>query len=350
MRVGTTLTYLHSDHLGSASLATNTSGGIEWQARYKPFGETRWTSGTLTTNRKFNGMKEEASLGGIYDFNARMYDPAIGRFLSADTIVPRPSDPQSLNRYAFVFNNPLGYIDRDGHVPIVPFLLLSVGAGVANAVVNTGTYYLGKVAANSGDFSKTTLSVSEVAVTAGVGFGVGALTPVAGLKTGLPGIMGLNGIGNTVQYFLINKVTGQRSTVSGAAAALGFGVIGGLAGGKLGPSSAIANQRQYVSLLKFYRSSLTKDIENRAVVDDAIALLSSKSLGSSTVSGGITNILQSIPGVDSLNQQLLEFLATLDEGALQKWIDENINDIEESFEPVIIFSDPNNDPSNTGGQ
>jgi hypothetical protein len=71
MRVGTTLTYLHSDHLGSASLATNASGGIEWQARYKPFGETRWISGTLTTNRRFNGMKEEASLGGIYDFNAR---------------------------------------------------------------------------------------------------------------------------------------------------------------------------------------------------------------------------------------------------------------------------------------
>jgi RHS repeat-associated protein len=32
-------------------------------------------------------MKEESALGGIYDFNARYYDPAIGRFLSADTIV-----------------------------------------------------------------------------------------------------------------------------------------------------------------------------------------------------------------------------------------------------------------------
>jgi RHS repeat-associated protein len=96
-------------------LATNASGGIEWQARYKPFGETRWTSGTLTTNRKFNGMKEEASLGGIYDFNARFYDPAIGRFLSADTVVPRPSDPQSLNRFAFVYNRPLVATDPTGH-------------------------------------------------------------------------------------------------------------------------------------------------------------------------------------------------------------------------------------------
>jgi hypothetical protein len=71
--------YLHSDHLGSASLATNASGGIEWQARYAPFGETRWISSALTTNRKpalsaangFNGMKEESALGWIYDFNAR---------------------------------------------------------------------------------------------------------------------------------------------------------------------------------------------------------------------------------------------------------------------------------------
>jgi RHS repeat-associated protein len=96
-------------------LATNASGGIEWQARYKPFGETRWTSGALTTNRRFNGMKEESALGGIYDFNARFYDPAIGRFLSADSIVPRPNDPQSLNRYAFVRNNPLKYVDPSGH-------------------------------------------------------------------------------------------------------------------------------------------------------------------------------------------------------------------------------------------
>jgi RHS repeat-associated protein len=60
-------------------------------------------------------MKEEAALGGIYDFNARFYDPAVGRFLSADTIVPRPSDPQSLNRYAFVRNSPLVRVDPTGH-------------------------------------------------------------------------------------------------------------------------------------------------------------------------------------------------------------------------------------------
>jgi hypothetical protein len=48
--------------------STNTSGGIvaNSEQRYTPFGETRWTSGTLTTNRRFNGMKEESALGGTF--------------------------------------------------------------------------------------------------------------------------------------------------------------------------------------------------------------------------------------------------------------------------------------------
>jgi hypothetical protein len=54
---------------------------------------------------------------GIYDYRARYYDPSIGRFLSADTIVPNPGDPQSYNRYAYVLNNPMRYTDPTGHRP-----------------------------------------------------------------------------------------------------------------------------------------------------------------------------------------------------------------------------------------
>ncbi|MFP4345125.1 MAG: RHS repeat-associated core domain-containing protein, partial [Anaerolineales bacterium] len=52
--------------------------------------------------------------------NARYYDPALGRFISADTIVPDPANPQSLNRYAYVYNNPLKYTDPSGHAPDPP--------------------------------------------------------------------------------------------------------------------------------------------------------------------------------------------------------------------------------------
>jgi hypothetical protein len=48
-------------------------------------------------------------------YRARYYDPAIGRFISADTIVPNPENPQDLNRYAYVRNNPLKYTDPSGH-------------------------------------------------------------------------------------------------------------------------------------------------------------------------------------------------------------------------------------------
>jgi hypothetical protein len=65
----------------------NASGGIEWQARYKPFGETRWTSGALTTNRKFNGMKEESALGGIYDFCEAPPNEVSGAMLAS--MIPR---------------------------------------------------------------------------------------------------------------------------------------------------------------------------------------------------------------------------------------------------------------------
>jgi RHS repeat-associated protein len=53
---------------------------------------------------------------GIYHYGARFYSPYINRFLSADTIVPSYANPQSLNRYSYVNNNPLRYVDPTGHM------------------------------------------------------------------------------------------------------------------------------------------------------------------------------------------------------------------------------------------
>ncbi|MCL6511719.1 MAG: hypothetical protein K6U78_13650 [Anaerolineae bacterium] len=49
-----------------------------------------------------------------------MYSPLLGRFISADPLVPRPDDPQSFNRYSYVLNNPLRYTDPSGHCPAPP--------------------------------------------------------------------------------------------------------------------------------------------------------------------------------------------------------------------------------------
>jgi RHS repeat-associated protein len=112
-----TVYYLLKDHLGSASVVLDSSGAIiaNGEQRYYPYGEKRITTAALPTDRLFTGQLELASLGGIYHYGARMYSPRLGRFLSADTIVPEPKYPQALNRYSYVYNNPLKYVDPTGH-------------------------------------------------------------------------------------------------------------------------------------------------------------------------------------------------------------------------------------------
>ncbi|MGQ0603126.1 MAG: RHS repeat-associated core domain-containing protein, partial [Anaerolineales bacterium] len=114
---GNDLYFLHSDHLGSTSMTTDINANVVGQQRYYAYGEPRTPSGTLHTDRRFTGQREETNLGSLYDFNARMYSPLIGRFVSADTLVPDPSNSGTLNRYAFVLNNPIKNIDPTGHEP-----------------------------------------------------------------------------------------------------------------------------------------------------------------------------------------------------------------------------------------
>ena len=52
---------------------------------------------------------------GLYYYGARWYDPTLGRFIQPDTIVPERGDPQGLNRYSYVNNNPVKYTDPSGH-------------------------------------------------------------------------------------------------------------------------------------------------------------------------------------------------------------------------------------------
>jgi len=94
-------------------LSTNASGGKVSDMRYYPYGETR--SGTIATDRRYTGQRQEIGLG-LYDYNARSYDPSLSRFIQADSMVPSPANPQSLNRYAYTLNNPLRYTDPSGHL------------------------------------------------------------------------------------------------------------------------------------------------------------------------------------------------------------------------------------------
>jgi RHS repeat-associated protein len=110
-----TVTYLHGDHLGSTSLTTDAGGAVTARVLYYPYGEERYREGALQTDYQFTGQRREGF--GLYDYQARFYDHALGRFISADTIVPGTENPQSWNRYAYVLNNPMLHVDPTGHMP-----------------------------------------------------------------------------------------------------------------------------------------------------------------------------------------------------------------------------------------
>jgi RHS repeat-associated protein len=115
---GSAVYYLHGDHLGSVSLITDGSGvALGWRG-YLAYGGERWRQGTLPGDRGFTGEREDGS--GLLLLGARFYVLALGRFTSADTIVPAPGNPQSLNRYTYALGNPLRYVDPTGHLPSVP--------------------------------------------------------------------------------------------------------------------------------------------------------------------------------------------------------------------------------------
>jgi len=118
--------YYHGDHLGSTKAVTDGAGNKIESIEYYPFGENRSDTGSVNVNNKYTSQELDYEVG-LYNYNARLYDPEIGRFISADSIVPDPANPQSLNRYSYVINNPLIYTDPTGHKNFFKELIDDIG-------------------------------------------------------------------------------------------------------------------------------------------------------------------------------------------------------------------------------
>gem|GEM_PF-6212926 len=118
---------MYSDHLGSVDVITNAAGLIEQKLSFDAFGKRRQVFNlsnqpvalTLAailklTNKGFTGHLQ-VDHANVIHMGGRIYDPDLGRFIQADPIVQDPRDAQSLNRYTYVFNNPLSYTDPTGY-------------------------------------------------------------------------------------------------------------------------------------------------------------------------------------------------------------------------------------------
>jgi RHS repeat-associated protein len=119
---GWTTEYIHTDHLGSATVTTASDGSVVSEQWFGPFGRRLDAQGRdLPRNTGvpeglrvgFTGHEQEDTLG-LVDMRGRYYDPTQRRFLTPDPIIARPLSTQAFSPYAYVDNNPLSRIDPTG--------------------------------------------------------------------------------------------------------------------------------------------------------------------------------------------------------------------------------------------
>ncbi len=112
--------YQHTDHLGSSTVQLDANGGFVRRVLYRPFGAAVSPAGGSSARVPtfgFTGQRFESALG-IYDYKARWYNPALGRFMQPDPMIANLYRPQALHPYSYVENDPLNAIDPTGQLSI----------------------------------------------------------------------------------------------------------------------------------------------------------------------------------------------------------------------------------------
>lgn len=119
----TSISYFHHDRLGSIAAVSNEAGAIVERMAYDPWGKRRYPSGTndklddiygVTADRGYT-MHEHLDEMGVIHMNGRVFDPLIGRFMSADPFIQSPFSLKSFNRYSYAWNNPSQGTDPTGY-------------------------------------------------------------------------------------------------------------------------------------------------------------------------------------------------------------------------------------------
>lgn len=195
---GPGMRYFHRDHLDSVQVITNEAGAQIERLAYEAYGKRRYPNGTadpsnalfgVTTERGFTGHEHLDEMQLVH-MNGRIYDPVLGRFMTADPYLQDPQSLQSYNRYSYGFNNPLSGIDPSGYGfldDVFDFVGDTVEAALDNPVKTVATiavaYYTGQwigdaflTSAANAAAASSTLTASTTFATAGVALEAGTLT------------------------------------------------------------------------------------------------------------------------------------------------------------------------------
>jgi RHS repeat-associated protein len=110
------LSWLCGDHHGSATVTMDAATQTVQRRRFTPFGEARGAApGSWPDRKGFVGGEQDPT--GLTHLGARLYDPLIGRFISADPVAD-PMDPQQMQGYSYANNSPVSNSDPTGLAPM----------------------------------------------------------------------------------------------------------------------------------------------------------------------------------------------------------------------------------------
>ncbi|MDD4192015.1 MAG: hypothetical protein PHI28_11830, partial [Mangrovibacterium sp.] len=229
---GGSLAYVLKDHLGSIQCLTDESGALTEELSFDAWGRRRnpttWQplpmGGSYQTSLGFTSH-EHIDIAALVNMEGRLYDPVVGRFLSADPFMQAPDYTQGLNRYSYCLNNPLSLIDPSGYSWLSRnWKSLAAGlVAITVTVVTAGTgatlgqaILSGALGGFSGGFTGALLNGGNIidAFKAGVIGGV-----IGGLSAGAANKVG-NFFGNVGKFDFAKEL----------ARSLAHGSLGGLTG------------------------------------------------------------------------------------------------------------------------
>jgi RHS repeat-associated protein len=239
--------YLHRDYLGSILAITNAGGAIVEKRHFDAWGNLVFVKdgqnndlAKLTfLDRGYTGHEHLQGVALIH-MNGRLYDPVVKRFLAPDNFVQDPTNTQNFNRYGYVLNNPLVYMDQNGE-----WIHIAIGA-VIGGLVNWGMHGF--------KFDMDGLKAFGVGALAG---GIGAATGGAAFTALGGGAAGMGGFLAGAGSGAVGAFTSSMTLSIGNNIALGDPLmtpeqillgtaIGGVTGGLINGGTALAHGRKFL--------------------------------------------------------------------------------------------------------
>ncbi|MGY3317467.1 toxin TcdB middle/N-terminal domain-containing protein [Arthrobacter sp. TE12232] len=248
--------WLHTDHLGSVVLATDAAGAVAASVSYGPYGAVIAHNGVALAQGFATG--EAADDGpGLVLLGARWYAPALGRFISPDSMIADVDDPLAWNLYAYCRDNPTSFVDPSGRNFWKIFAAVVATIAIIAVAVIVTVFTFGVAAPGAAALTVGGLSVTWGAVFAATMIGIAAGGVIGGIATAraggdagdiflgivvggavggwaafgaaFAGVVVAGGLGLTSGTVLCGAVTGS---VAGAINGAAMGFAAGFAGGK----------------------------------------------------------------------------------------------------------------------